>query len=372
MPGRQDRIRAPVPDAIAEDVACRRCGYNVRGLSPSGKCPECGTPIGYRRTRRRDDVITDAPVSYLKLLALGTWLLAVGGIATFVLFFSSFGSVAWSLIAAGAGGCLWWGGVFILTKPRRSPTLDPAQSESERRLVRTLARYGQIGWPLACGAMAGAAFVRRSAIVTAAVNGTAFSTPPEGVLLQFAAGAAILLGVLTIVPLCILLADLAGWAAHTDLADRFRDSAWILTVSLPLLTASFVIVSVFRASVPGPIAIGAFLTLVIAGGGAVFGGILFVASLVRVAASVSWAINNAITGAERDARVAEREARHIAKLMARSQRADAASAPAAHGKDAPSQPPMRHGASEVVHERRADIAPYDLAPEETERENPRP
>lgn len=29
---------------IDEDLICR-CGYNLRGLPPSGKCPECGTPI---------------------------------------------------------------------------------------------------------------------------------------------------------------------------------------------------------------------------------------------------------------------------------------------------------------------------------------
>jgi MFS family permease len=29
------------------DIACRKCGYNLRGLSTDGRCPECGTPVGY-------------------------------------------------------------------------------------------------------------------------------------------------------------------------------------------------------------------------------------------------------------------------------------------------------------------------------------
>lgn len=32
-------------DLSREDVPCLNCGYNLRGLSPSGNCPECGVPI---------------------------------------------------------------------------------------------------------------------------------------------------------------------------------------------------------------------------------------------------------------------------------------------------------------------------------------
>lgn len=30
---------------IAQSLHCRRCGYDLRGLAPTGKCPECGTDI---------------------------------------------------------------------------------------------------------------------------------------------------------------------------------------------------------------------------------------------------------------------------------------------------------------------------------------
>jgi hypothetical protein len=31
--------------SIQDDVPCASCGYNLRGLSPGGKCPECGDSI---------------------------------------------------------------------------------------------------------------------------------------------------------------------------------------------------------------------------------------------------------------------------------------------------------------------------------------
>jgi len=38
----------PLPadsEVISADLHCVRCGYNLRGLSRSGRCPECNTPI---------------------------------------------------------------------------------------------------------------------------------------------------------------------------------------------------------------------------------------------------------------------------------------------------------------------------------------
>src|SRR5688500_6889706 len=69
---------AAVVDAsgvVAADVPCRRCSYNVRGLSVYGRCPECGTPVG---VSVHGDLLRFSDPRWLQRLAQGATLLFWG------------------------------------------------------------------------------------------------------------------------------------------------------------------------------------------------------------------------------------------------------------------------------------------------------
>ena len=40
-----DSAPSAAPELIEEDRPCESCGYNLRGLPLSGRCPECGETI---------------------------------------------------------------------------------------------------------------------------------------------------------------------------------------------------------------------------------------------------------------------------------------------------------------------------------------
>jgi hypothetical protein len=60
---------------LALDVTCRGCGYNLRGLSPAGRCPECGRPV---RGSLAGDALHAADLAWLGHLVSGASLICTG------------------------------------------------------------------------------------------------------------------------------------------------------------------------------------------------------------------------------------------------------------------------------------------------------
>lgn len=59
---------------VAEDITCRLCGYNLRGLSPQGRCPECGSAVG---RSVHGDFLRYSDPAWVKHLSDGAaWLIA--------------------------------------------------------------------------------------------------------------------------------------------------------------------------------------------------------------------------------------------------------------------------------------------------------
>lgn len=83
-------VQAQEVDLSQTDVLCRRCRFNLRGLTPERNCPECGFPI--ERTLQGDPLILSSP-GYLRKLSIGlAWIL----VSTIV-------QIGLSLVGAAAG-----------------------------------------------------------------------------------------------------------------------------------------------------------------------------------------------------------------------------------------------------------------------------
>src|SRR5262245_22475491 len=123
-PRELQRIRSGPREVLQVDRACAHCGYNLRGLTTSGRCPECGHPYG-GHDKRINSNLTDAPRAYLLSLIMGLTIMAAlapVGAAVFLV-------ISEPLVRAGVfGGAAmgWWFGMLITTKPRpRSDTILP-------------------------------------------------------------------------------------------------------------------------------------------------------------------------------------------------------------------------------------------------------
>jgi len=66
---------APTDGTIDHDVECIKCGYNLRGLNRSGRCPECGTEIS---PSMRGDLLKFAAPDWLRKVKLGADLMYYG------------------------------------------------------------------------------------------------------------------------------------------------------------------------------------------------------------------------------------------------------------------------------------------------------
>ena len=104
---------------VAADVPCRRCSYNLKGLSPAGRCPECGAPVG---VAVHGDLLRYGDPQWLRGLSKGA-ALAFWGV-----FVSGAVTVAGGIVAAMtvplvapladlAGGLMYLYGAWLLTEP---------------------------------------------------------------------------------------------------------------------------------------------------------------------------------------------------------------------------------------------------------------
>lgn len=325
---------------VEADRVCANCQYSLRGLRAGGVCPECGQPIS-TRSRRFEDNLTDAPVAYLRVLALSCSVMAVSSLTITVCLigFGATGRTAFGAIAALAS-VAWWVGVFIATAPRpRHGFSSPGPHEAYLRLA---SRWTQAGW--------GAAFFAAGVGLTL----------PAGTPAADATGIASLVfsfvGLIGFVPLSILLADLGDWAQDTSLAARFRAAAWGLAIC-----GGF---SIFATTVgrffgwfSGIISIFGTLSGIVAHVSIV----VFLVCIVQLALMSRWAISNSLGAMARDRRLADKAAREAVAADREFRRAQAQAQGPSRDRPRPPEPFLPQG--NYLERPQQGAEPYRLDPE---------
>lgn len=138
---------------IAEDVTCRRCAYNLRGLHYEGRCPECGTPVGRSLL---GDLLQFSDPAWVKRVSDGLNLIVIGVVAGILLGCviggSSFSSKTPTnpLLQMGiqfVAGLIGFIGVWMMTS--RDPSgIGEDKNVNARKIVRFTLIVGLLGTPL--------------------------------------------------------------------------------------------------------------------------------------------------------------------------------------------------------------------------------
>lgn len=225
-------------ETILDDLSCIDCGYNLKGLSASGVCPECGHDVAIsaanriaRGPRKIDQSkLGNAPPAYLFRLCIGLALFGVGGLVTLIMSF-----VLWSggiepatSITALGGGATWFAGVIltvILSRPLPKPTPSknsdkpsPDAPVIEWFWLKVAACATQSLWLI----IPALALMQNSGSIVAAIT--------KHLLMFFA-----FLGCPAV---AVLLSFIADWARDTSIGNRLRACAWCMAFfPIPLVLA---------------------------------------------------------------------------------------------------------------------------------------
>jgi len=265
---------------IDEDRSCGECGYDLKWLRIGGTCPECGTPITQNR-RRAEPPMGEAPADYLLQMALGTTLMALGGlgwVAFLVIgpLLRLFAGIVFSMhpLLIGALSIVWGAGVLLCLRER--------PFAKEKRFTRG----GKPEWWTLRIAIAG------TQVFAFGIGLSYWMFVRSGAMSIWWAAAFTLCLLPTLVGwalLSVYLSRLAYWAGDDELGGRLH--AMALWLGIVGALASLVAIR--------PLAMfGAIAVLIY-----VFLSVLLMLMVLRMSSTVRWAERNAANARERDRRM---------------------------------------------------------------------
>lgn len=220
---------------IGDHVKCGGCGYDLYGLRVGNPCPECSRIILPPQRRSRSSNLVDAPIGYIRRLAVGFALMAMGvtllaaALALLAgprpaviglqgpaytmnvptLRFSSFIAPQLGLALIGAATAVWFAGVFVIGM--RRPVFEKPNPLRE-------AQWSRLAW---ASRVTQACFV--AAPCVAALGATlAPSAPILRPITLIATIALVVIGLVGWWPTGWLTSEIADWASDTDLSRQIR------------------------------------------------------------------------------------------------------------------------------------------------------
>lgn len=162
---------------ITVDILCIHCGYNLRGLTSDGRCPECGGAIA---DSMRGELLRFADVEWLTKLRLGValklWaitlavLLAMGSGVLAVVMRSPGTAMGIGLVVGLVGSVFSLWGTWCITAPDPRLSLSE-QSVTLRKVIRACAVAGLAGGVTQFGGTGVVAASEALSVVLIAVGG---------------------------------------------------------------------------------------------------------------------------------------------------------------------------------------------------------
>lgn len=284
---------------LEHDRPCGTCGYNLKGLSPGGVCPECGSPIRPRSgTSEIAPELLEAPRA--TVVSIGYGCLGLVGL-TVLEFLVNVGmglgkaSTLWLSAVGVCFGLAWVAGVALVTSARPGGPKGGAA--------------GTIEFCLRWGARAGALLVPAGFACVLVVEVMNQRGLLPGVW-EMVAPWVRYGGPASYVPLALAAANLALSGAEERVAWRTRASAGLMVLAFAI--SGF---AMWMASL-GATGIGSGLFVVMAAMVWLAAWVFMLIGLAQIGMMMLWAVRYGDESVEREKRRIERERRERERFRA--------------------------------------------------------